>query len=35
VPLAVGTVAHLQAEVSAALAPAHAEALEVVRAAPI
>jgi transposase len=35
VPLSVGTVAHLQAQVSAALAPAHAEALEAVRAAPV
>jgi transposase len=35
VPLAVGTVAHLQAQVSAALAPAHAEAVAAVRAAPV
>ncbi len=34
VPLAVGTVANLQAQVSTALAPAHAEALAAVRAAP-
>lgn len=35
VPLSVGTVAKLQAEVSAALAPAHAEALAAVRAAGV
>jgi transposase len=35
VPLAVGTVANLQAQVSAALAPAHAEALAAVRAADV
>jgi len=35
VPLAVGTVANLQAQMSTALAPAHAEALEAVRAAPV
>lgn len=35
VPLSVGTVANLQAQMSAALAPAHAEALEAVRAAPV
>jgi transposase len=35
VPLSVGTVAHLQAQMSAALAPAHAEALAAVRAAPV
>jgi transposase len=33
VPLSVGTVAHLQAQMSAALAPAHAEAVAAVRAA--
>jgi transposase len=33
VPLALGTVGNLQAQMSAALAPAHAEALEAVRAA--
>ena len=33
VPIAVGTVAHLQQEMSAALADAHAEALEAVRQA--
>ena len=33
-PLALGTVANLHAEMSAALAPAHAEALRVVREAP-
>jgi transposase len=35
VPVALGTVANLRAEASAALAPAHAEALRVVRAAPV
>jgi transposase len=35
VPLALGTVAHLRGQVSAALAPAHAEALAAVRAAPV
>jgi transposase len=35
VPLSVGTVANLQAQVSAALAPAHAEALAAVRAADV
>jgi hypothetical protein len=35
VPLSVGTVAHLQAQMSAALAPAHAEALAAVRAASV
>src|SRR4051794_20004372 len=35
VPLSVGTVAHLQAQVSAALAPAHAEAVAAVRSAPV
>ena len=35
VPLSVGTVANLQAQLSAALAPAHAEALQVVRAADV
>ena len=35
VPLSVGTVANLQAQMSTALAPAHAEALEAVRAAPV
>src|SRR5262245_5683036 len=35
VPLSVGTVAHLQAQVSQALAPAHAEALAAVRAADV
>jgi transposase len=35
VPIALGTVANLRAEVSAALAPAHAEALQVVRAAAV
>lgn len=35
VPLSVGTVAHLQAQMSTALAPAHAEVLEAVRAAPV
>jgi transposase len=35
VPLSVGTVAHLQTQVSAALAPAHAEALAAVRAAAV
>jgi transposase len=34
-PLSVGKVANVQAEVSAALAPAHAEALVAVRAAPV
>ena len=33
VPLSLGTVAHLQAQMSAALAPAHAEAVAAVRAA--
>jgi transposase len=35
VPLALGTVAHLEAQMSAALAGAHAEALAAVRAAPV
>jgi transposase len=35
VPVAVGTVANLQAQLSDALAPAHAEALEVVRGAAV
>ncbi len=35
VPLALGTVAGLRRQVSAALAPAHAEALAAVRAAPV
>ncbi len=35
VPLALGTVSHLEAQMSAALAPAHAEALQAVRAAPV
>src|SRR5438270_510552 len=35
IPLSVGTVANLQAQVSAALAPAHAEALQAVRAAGV
>jgi transposase len=35
VPLSVGTVANLQAQVSTALAPAHAEALAAVRAAAV
>jgi transposase len=35
VPIAVGTVAHLQQEMSQALAGAHAEALEAVRTAPV
>jgi transposase len=35
VPLSVGTVANLQAQMSTALAPAHAEALAAVRAAPV
>jgi transposase len=35
VPLALGTVAHLEAQMSAALAPAHAEALAAVRAADV
>jgi transposase len=35
VPLCVGTVANLQAQLSAALAPAHAEALAAVRAAAV
>src|SRR5947209_8383091 len=35
VPLSVGTVANLQAQVSAALAPAHAEALAAVRTADV
>src|SRR6516165_1302349 len=35
VPLSVGTVAHLQAQMSTALASAHAAALEAVRAAPV
>jgi transposase len=35
VPLALGTVSHLEAQASAALAAAHAEALEAVRAAPV
>jgi transposase len=34
VPLSLGTVANLEAQLSAALAPAHAEALAAVRAAP-
>jgi transposase len=34
VPISLGTVANLRTEVSAALAPAHAEAVQVVRAAP-
>jgi hypothetical protein len=35
VPLSLGTVANLQAHMSEALAPAHAEALSAVRAAPV
>jgi transposase len=35
IPLSVGTVAHLQAQMSTALASAHAAALEAVRAAPV
>lgn len=35
IPLSVGTVANLQAQMSAALAPAHAEAVAAVRAAPV
>jgi len=35
VPVALGTVANLRAELSAALAGAHAEAVQVVRAAPV
>jgi len=35
VPLSVGTVAHLQAQMSAALAPAHAEAVQAVRGAQV
>jgi transposase len=35
VPIALGTVANLRAEASAALAPAHAEALQAVRAAAV
>jgi transposase len=35
VPLSLGTVGNLQAQMSAALAPAHAEALEAVRAAAV
>jgi transposase len=35
VPLSLGTIAHLEEQTSAALAEAHAEALEAVRAAPI
>jgi transposase len=35
VPLALGTVAHLETQLSAALAPAHAEALQAVRAAGV
>ena len=35
VPVSVGTVANLQAQLSTALAPAHAEALQVVRAAGV
>jgi transposase len=35
VPVALGTVAHLEAQLSAALAPAHAEALQAVRAADV
>jgi transposase len=35
VPLALGTIAHLEGQLSAALAPAHAEALGVVRAADV
>jgi transposase len=35
VPLALGTVAHLEAQTSAALAPAHAEALQAVRDAAV
>jgi transposase len=35
VPVALGTVANLRAELSAALAPAHAEAIQVVRAADV
>lgn len=34
-PIALGTVAHLEQEVSAALAPVHAEAVEAVRSAPV
>jgi transposase len=34
-PIALGTVANLRAEVSEALAPAHAEAIQEVRAAPV
>jgi len=34
-PIALGTVANLEREVSAALAPAHAEALEAVHTAPV
>lgn len=35
VPTSLGTVAHLEAEVSAALAPAHAEAVAAVQVAPV
>jgi transposase len=35
VPLSLGTIAHLEQQMSAALAPAHAEALAAVRQAPI
>jgi transposase len=35
VPIALGTIAHLETQTSAALAPAHAEALEVVRQAEV
>lgn len=34
-PIALGTIAHLEQEMSAALAPAHQEALEAVRQAPV
>lgn len=35
VPLSLGTVSHLEGQMSEALAPAHAEALDAVRAAPV
>jgi transposase len=35
VPLSLGTIVHLEQQMSAALAPAHAEALEAVRQAPV
>jgi transposase len=35
VPLSLGTVSHLEQQMSQALAPAHAEALQAVRAADV